>query len=1012
MQNEKRFGLLSEEELQVLYVLPSFNIKEQDVYFSLNRLELTTFDKYIDPNIWVHAILQLGYFKAKQQFFKFTLHDVKKDVEYITSKYLVDLKPTMLACVSEYHVRKQKQEILSLCNYKDWTIEIESTTKIYLCELLRYYPKSNNALRQLLNYFSKNNIVTPNYRRLQDLFTIAYSKEMIRLSELAASMPNEIHDKLKSLIERDDGISQLSLVKADQKDFQFTAVRAEIDKVHFITDLYEFSKEFVPRLMLAKNAVRYYADLVEQYSASRLRKLEITLQWIYTICFIQYRFQQLMDNLIISFMYHIRSIIEARKAYVKLANIEHNAKMIVDFPKLAGFLNWFPERDKNLTHAELNQKAYDILPKEQFPLLAKYLAGSKFDKKDAERIFYLDSTRLLSLYLRPMVIAIPFEYCEKNSNIMEMLNLIKSHYSADKSPSSFKLCDDLGFTIPKNMTKYLKRNEADKFINPYLFEYYVYEKVYHRLGRGKLVCNDSVSYCDIEFDLVDDALVDNVEEIAHKFNYPKIPFYCKNRLDEILLELHYAWNNTVDNINSGRNHGFKFKEIKGGENEWSLLYDASEKLDDSFFKGLPKTSIANIMMFIGNITNMWGEFEHIKDRYVKKKKPPKIATVASILSQAFGFGETKMGEMSDMKANILRTTREDFIRVETLCNTNDIVNNYTASLPIFKLWNLIEDKILADADGQKFATTNSTIQSRYSKKYLGKGRGISLQTLIANHVAVNAKNIGLNEYEGHSLFDMIYNNTTDVDIDMITGDNHSLNKLNFIALDAIDVEYVPSIKNVRGAANNLCSATSPDNYTGILTPKVKANVSRIKSQERNILRVLLSLILQENTQTNLIRKLNSHDRYARLQAGLFEYNNIFKSIHILNLIDNMGLRKAIRSARNRTESYHQLQGTIRKIYHGVFRGKKIVDNRISAHATRLVANCIIAYNSTILNMIYETMLASNATEKELENFGRISPVAWIHILLTGKYNFSDSNAEIDIQKMANILTRTIKPDAP
>ncbi|WP_323837553.1 Tn3 family transposase [Photorhabdus africana] len=67
---------------------------------------------------------------------------------------------------------------------------------------------------------------------------------------------------------------------------------------------------------------------------------------------------------------------------------------------------------------------------------------------------------------------------------------------------------------------------------------------------------------------------------------------------------------------------------------------------------------------------------------------------------------------------------------------------------------------MADADGQKFSTTDSTIQSRYSRKYLGKGRGISLYTLIANYVVVNAKNIGLNEYEGHSLYDMVYRGYT------------------------------------------------------------------------------------------------------------------------------------------------------------------------------------------------------------------------------------------------------------
>ena len=68
------------------------------------------------------------------------------------------------------------------------------------------------------------------------------------------------------------------------------------------------------------------------------------------------------------------------------------------------------------------------------------------------------------------------------------------------------------------------------------------------------------------------------------------------------------------------------------------------------------------------------------------------------------------------------------------------------------------------------------------------------------------------------------------------------------------------------------------------------------------------------------------------------------------------ITKAIRTARNRTEAYHQLQGFIRKIYNGIFKGRKIMDNRVSAHAARLIANSIIAYNSTILNTVYEKMM--------------------------------------------------------
>ena len=528
------------------------------------------------------------------------------------------------------------------------------------------------------------------------------------------------------------------------------------------------------------------------------------------------------------------------------------------------------------------------------------------------------------------------------------------------------------------------------------------------IDRGRLYCNDSVSYCDIDTDLVDDALVDDVEKIAAEFGYPKIPIYCEQRLDEALKELNDAWERTTHNIRENNNPGFNVRETKTGQQHWSLLYDSVEKLDDAFFKNLPKVDIANIVMFIGDRIGMWSAFTHMKDRYTKRKKPLPLAINACLLSEAFGFGTLKMADMSDLEISQLRAMREDFVRVDTLCAANEIVSNHIHSLPIFNQWNLMDEKVLADADGQKFATTDSTIQSRYSRKHLGKGRGISLYTLLANYVAVNAKNIGLNEYEGHSLYDMIYNNKTDIDIHMVTGDNHSLNKLNFVTLDSIDVDYVPSIKNVRDAADDIYTAKPLDYDTGLLKPKGVINVDRIRSQRRGVMRVLLSLIMQENTQSNIIRKLNSHARYARLKAALFEYNTIFKSIHVLNLIDDMELRKAIRNARNRTEAYHQLQSNIRKTYNGIFQGKRIVENRVSAHAARLVANCIVAYNSMILNAVYQKMLATGAPQEVIDEFTRISPIAWTHTLFTGRYSFKKSSGKIDVEAMAKILEDHVK----
>ena len=96
-----------------------------------------------------------------------------------------------------------------------------------------------------------------------------------------------------------------------------------------------------------------------------------------------------------------------------------------------------------------------------------------------------------------------------------------------------------------------------------------------------------------------------------------------------------------------------------------MLYDSSENLDDAFFKTLTKVEIADIVMFVGSRVGMWDGFTHTKGRYTKKKKPTALAINASLLAEAFGIGSRKMADMSDILFNLLRSTREDFIRVDT-----------------------------------------------------------------------------------------------------------------------------------------------------------------------------------------------------------------------------------------------------------------------------------------------------------------------------------------------------------
>ena len=61
-----------------------------------------------------------------------------------------------------------------------------------------------------------------------------------------------------------------------------------------------------------------------------------------------------------------------------------------------------------------------------------------------------------------------------------------------------------------------------------------------------------------------------------------------------------------------------------------------------------------------------------------------------------------------------------------------------------------------------------------------------------------------------------------------------------------------------------------------------------------------------------------------------------------------------------------------------------------------------------LNGVYVKMLKDGVSQKIIDEFARISPIAWIHILFTGRYSFKKSTGNIDISAMARELEKHLK----
>src|SRR6266496_1792164 len=69
----KRLWILGDEEIEALYGRPCFTADDRAHYFTLTQPEKESIQLFLGAHSQLSFLLQLGYFKAKQLFFAFTL---------------------------------------------------------------------------------------------------------------------------------------------------------------------------------------------------------------------------------------------------------------------------------------------------------------------------------------------------------------------------------------------------------------------------------------------------------------------------------------------------------------------------------------------------------------------------------------------------------------------------------------------------------------------------------------------------------------------------------------------------------------------------------------------------------------------------------------------------------------------------------------------------------------------------------------------------------------------------
>lgn len=809
-----RLTILTAEEIEDLFGFPRFNDEDRHLYFDLSKLERAAVDAYTVP-VATHLILQLGYFKAKWQFFYDQHNNASEDLRYILARYFPGRNVASIKPLSRPTCLAHQRVILKLFDYRlcDTAAKEDLERKAQRIAMLSTKPVY--ILREMFQHLTNQRIVIPTYTFLQDMVgrVVTYERNRITL-QLDQALTSEVKSQLDALLKADEPVYQINALKREPKDFSHYELRREIERRKFFQPLHEFAKSFLATAGISNESGKYYASLVKFYTIYKLQRMAEATARLYLLCFAYHRFRQINDNLIEAFIH----LVDHYENQAKQASVDAMQRALTDASEnlkaasavLALFLD--NEIPGDASFASVKEKAFALLEPEKFPIVANYMCNIEYDKVGFEWSHYTKLSSTFKRNLRQLFSNLDFAGRVEDAPLLEAVVFLQDLLRQGKSPRQSNPSLFPTMIIPKSLQCYLfaKEKGKKKRLDVDRYEFLIYRLLRNALEAGDVFVKDSIEFRRFEDDLISDAWWQDKDAVLREIGAPILLTPIKETLKTLHEKLEARFNAVNQRINNGQNAHVKVNGA-ADKRRWTLIYPSVEdSVNNQFYNQLPGVGIADLLWFVAGDTKFLSAFSHVLDRYVKHDPDPR-EILASIMAMGTNMGLWKMAEVSGLSHASMTTTARNYLRLETIRAANDAITNTTAKLPAFHLYN-IQDNLHSSSDGQRMETQIDTINARHAPKYFGLQKGVSAYTLVANHVPINAKIIGTHEHESHYVFDLLYNNTSDIKPKRHSTDTHGTNQVNFWILFTFGYFFAPRYRDLHKKMDTLVGFKHPNEY--------------------------------------------------------------------------------------------------------------------------------------------------------------------------------------------------------
>src|SRR6266446_776890 len=608
----RRLAILTAGEVDDLYGLPRFTAEDRRLYFDLSAAARTVVDAGRTASVAVHLTLQLGYFKAKRQFFIYRRAEVFDDVRYLLQQYFPTQDAAAITPPSKPTRLAQQRIILRLCAYRvcDNAAKDELEQKAQRIARLSTQPVS--ILREALQHLTPQRLVAPGYRFLQEMVGRVVAGERKRLTRLLGqALTPVVAQQCDARLEAGERLDRISTLKHAPKDCRDTELRREVARRQFFQPRYALAQTFLLTTGLSNESVKYYASLVQFYTVYTLQRMARPIARLSLFCFAFHRFRQINDTLTEAFIPLIDHYEKQAKQTAQDARQRAMTAASADLHAAGDVLRLFGDASipGEAPFARVQEQAFSMLAPEHFPRVSDSMRHITFDKTACEWACYTTLSPTLKRNLRQGFCALDFAGRVEDTPLLEAVTFLQTLLRQGQSPRQTLPSTCPITVIPKALHPYrcttveghrtAKRLEVDRY------EFLGYRRLRNALEAGDVYVQERTEFRRFEDDLIRDTRWQDKDAVLREIGAP----IGLAPIDETRAALRDTLDAKLQAVNQRLEDGTNTHSkgtVVAGKRRWRLLSPSEEDAGNSPFSSqLPGIGIAALWWFVAAQTGNW-----------------------------------------------------------------------------------------------------------------------------------------------------------------------------------------------------------------------------------------------------------------------------------------------------------------------------------------------------------------------------------------------------------------------